>query len=202
MKSKLLLGLLILSSGLTTQTKVSEPVIHQMDTKGFDAINIDKKTVFLVPHSRVMSFGLENKVELVRNANSFIVKEGESFHFVESYNTDPILRNLDLKKVIKFAAMGGKFKVTKSEDGEYAVIAQIGLLGGGIGGANAGFWLSKGLTYFVGYGAITAISFFTGPAAPATFKTLSLLAGPAIESVSNAAAIGGGLLGGMATGPV
>jgi hypothetical protein len=97
----------------------------------------------------------------------------------------------------------GKFKVSKFSNGEYAVRADGDLKGGGALGATGGAIFGKFLVHFIGQGVIQIAAICTGPAYPATILALEAALLPTvIEPLSNVAAIGCGIAGGVATGPV
>lgn len=78
--------------------------------------------------------------------------------------------------------------------------------GGGIGGATAGVFIGKFVTHFVaqvGIGVATAgVAIVCPPAAVPFFYAAEATIAPAVEVASNTVAIGCGVIGGVATGPV
>ncbi|HEX2977886.1 MAG TPA: hypothetical protein VHO47_02090 [Candidatus Babeliales bacterium] len=140
-------------------------------------------------------------VQLEKDDKGFHILQNGKKTPVNSYDVDPLLRKMNcdqLKAFQKHGYVTGK----KLSNGEYTIKAHVRGKGGGIGGASAGFYLGKFSVYFVGHGAILIAAACTGPAFPVTFKALELTLSPAIEAASNTVAIGCGVIGGTATGPV
>lgn len=99
--------------------------------------------------------------------------------------------------------MLGKLKVSKFNNGEYAIRAHGDLRGGGALGATGGALFGKFLVHFIGQGAIQVVALCTGPAYPATLVALEASVVPLIiEPLSNVAAVGFGVAGAVATGSV
>lgn len=139
---------------------------------------------------------------LFYDKDGFFIVEDDNVVRVNSYDTDKLFHGRDQDFVARYAQIG-KFKVSRFDNGEYSVTSTGGLKGGGIFGAYAGAILGKAVVHFVGHGTILIISACTGPAAPATFAALEAALLPTvIEPVSNVAAVGMGIAGGVATGPV
>lgn len=169
-----------------------------LETVNLNEMDWDSSTV-IVPKGRAL--GLEEGT-LKFDQEGFFVEEEDGITRVHSYDTDKVFRNRGQKDVLRFA-MQNKFKVKRFDNGEYKVEAAGGLKGGGVLGAWGGMLLGKGLVHFVGHGTILIVSACTGPAAPATFAALEAALLPTvIEPMSNVAAIGMGVAGGVATGPV
>lgn len=127
-------------------------------------------------------------------------QEGTVYH-VHRVFVDKILRDIPaehLETVMEHLAI----RPVKMDNGDYALHAHGRLRGGGAGGATAGVYIGKFAVHFVAHGTILLISACTGPAAPATAASLELTFLPAIEAASNVGAIAGGIIGGVATGPV
>ncbi len=156
----------------------------------------------VIPSSQVRTQNIKNKIDLFYDENGFVVKEGETFKRVHSYDTDSSLRKRNLKTIAKYVCLN-KLKISKFDNGEYAVRAHGELMGGGIGGAAIGAHVGMVATNVVGHGVLMLISSFAGPVAgPAVYSGLAATYGPAILAASKGVAIGVGIVGGVATGPV
>lgn len=137
------------------------------------------------------------------HANPFsIIKNGQEIP-VRSEHLDSILRSIQSEQDFEsYLHQGNGIRITKDDEGNYRLCSQIGLKGGGVAGANVGFWIGKGLVYAVGYGVVNTVAAFSGPAAPGVVPAANLMAAPVIEGWSNAVGISFGLIGGIFTGPV
>ncbi len=156
---------------------------------------IEKTSVFV--HSDL------GKIVLFHDEEGFHILKNGKKHQVKNHFLDRLLRNISqssskLKKFLK----NGYISVNQAESGEYLLEARSRLKGGGIWGATIGAYAGKFFVSFVGHGAIVVVSGLTGPAAPATFAALEATFGAAIEVASTAAAVGCGIVGAVATGPV
>ena len=87
-------------------------------------------------------------------------------------------------------------------NGEFNLKSHGRLRGGGAGGATVGFYAGKFLVHFVGHGAMLVAAACTGPAAPATLAALEATFAVPLEAASNIGGLAGGVVGGVATGPV
>jgi len=132
----------------------------------------------------------------------FAVRENGEFHRIQNADVSPELRKQILQDVLKHK-MARKLQVKKYDNGEFKLEAADGLNGGGLGGAFLGSCIGTGLVHFIGHGTILIASACTGPLAPATFAALEAAFLPTvIVPAAHVAAIGGGIIGGVATGPV
>jgi len=137
------------------------------------------------------------------SAHDFSIIKGKQAIPVRSEHLDSILRTINSEQdFTDYVNAGNGFRAYKDEESNYRLESKIGLRGGGIGGANVGFWLGKGLTYAVGYGLVNTVAAFSGSAAPGVVPAANLMAAPVIEAWSNSVGIGFGILGGLFTGPV
>lgn len=139
---------------------------------------------------------------LFHDGDSFMVQHMGRTHQVANHDLDKELRGKDLAAIITMQRHG-YFDVRPSVDGtQFSIEFKPRLKGGGVVGAWLGFWAGHLLVTVPSYAAIGVISAFTGPAAPATFATLSVYAAPAILATANVVGISAGLAAGVATGPV
>jgi len=165
-----------------------------------DELDLYNATI-LIPQERVQLCNIEDAAQLFYNEDGFFVDEGDVRRRIQSCDTDPLFEKRTVNDIIKYS-MHGKFRVTKVGDGDYRVSSIVGLRGGGAGGATVGFWAGKFIASFVGHGAIHLVAACTGPAYPVTVLALESTVGPMVETASTAVAVGAGILGGVATGPV
>ncbi|MBS1987339.1 hypothetical protein JST99_05415 [Candidatus Dependentiae bacterium] len=131
------------------------------------------------------------------DANDVIKVNGQR---VEHYDLDSSLRKPNALKDL-FKSDRSKLEVSRIGAG-YALKRHDQLKGGGLGGTTLGAYIGKFTVLFIGHGAILIASSLTGPAAPATFAALEGTFGLQIEAASQVGAIAGGIIGGVATGPV
>lgn len=130
-----------------------------------------------------------------------VLKEGK-LNPIESDCVDPLLRKMDFKQRNAYIINGGSFFINQANTGEYTIKAVANLKGGGLLGAKIGFWVGKGLVYIGAYTGIAIAAACTGPLAPVTFSALTAAYAVPIEGASHIGAISGGIIGGVATGPV
>jgi len=142
--------------------------------------------------------GLGNVKVLHKNNGKFYVNDAK----VQVYNTDKELRGLSREQLTSILAAGSYIQLKQIGDDNYKLSLEGRLLGGGLFGATAGAWIGKAVVYVAGHGAILVAGALTGPAAPVTILTLEAWFAPQIEMASMAGAVAGGILGGVATGPV
>jgi hypothetical protein len=139
--------------------------------------------------------------EIMRTNKGFFVKEAGIKHRVDLGLVDKNLRALSAAQITALSKRN-LIKITKCADGAYVLREQGKLKGAGPGGATAGAYIGKFVVHFIGHGTIAIISACTGPAAAVTAASLEATFLPAIEAASNVGAIAGGIIGGVATGPV
>jgi hypothetical protein len=153
---------------------------------------------FYVPAEHTVN---EDQVKLIFNRTGFIVKKDSEFTPIKAENTHVLFRKMDLKNMVKYSIFN-KFRIEQNSNGDYIVRPVIELKGGGIGGANVGFFAGKFAVHFVAHSVIAVVSLATGPAAGPTALSLEATFMPWIESTSNIVACGTAILVGTATGPV
>lgn len=149
----------------------------------------------------VMSPQKLGKVSLSVNAGEYSVLQAGKSHKIENHDVDPVLRKMNTEQLAKFQK-NNSVAVNQLSDGSFKVDAKLGLKGGGVLGATIGAWIGKGLVYIGAYSAIGVISACTFAAAPVTFAALTAAWAVPIEAASMAGAVAGGMVGGVATGPV
>lgn len=164
-----------------------------------NSMNVEEATLAFSPEF-VRTEGLEG-INLGYDKEGFFVVENKHNVRVYSHDTNKALRGRSVKDIAKYSTIG-KFKVSKFDNGEYKVDTAGGLKGGGILGGTGGAWFGKALVHFIGHGTILIVASFTGPAFPATLAALEAASLPFIEAASNVAAVGFGIAGAVATGPV
>lgn len=166
-----------------------------------DDYDMSEATVEFSPES-IRAEGLGERVCLFYDKEGFFVRSNDEDVRVHPYDTDPIFKNRNQKDVLKFA-LGNKLMLKKFNNGEYKVEAAGGLKGGGVGGAWLGSIIGKAAVHFVGHGVIQIIGVCSGPAYLPTVAALEAALLPTvIEPMSNVVAIGLGVAGGVATGPL
>ena len=146
------------------------------------------------------------KLTLEHNHNGFTVIDGSTRTKISNHLVDKELRGRTTEQIAKFAAVHS-IRLSQATDGSYNVRAHLQTKGGGAGGAYWGAWIGKAVGYGVGVGTCYVVggvvTFIAGPiAGAATAEGIKAAALPAIEAFSNVCAVGGGILGGVATGPV
>lgn len=159
-------------------------------------VAIPKTSVF-IPDSMADSGSLD----VYKTKNGFRVLKDGVKHKVNKYDVDPLLKKMDDTQLEKFLA-NGYLHLKQNDAGEYSIDAKVRGLGGGAGGATAGFYVGKFTVHFLAHGTIALIALATGPAAPVTAASLEATFLPAIEAASNIGGIAGGIVGGVATGPM
>lgn len=147
------------------------------------------------------SFTSGKTTSLFHINEKFFIRENNQLVAIPNHAIGQELRNLD-NQGLNNLLQNGTICITQRLNGEYVLQFQPQLKGGGILGANLGFWAGKFVTHFVGHSIICVVSAATGPFAPKTFAALELTFAPEIEAASNVVGLGCGILGGTTTGPV
>ncbi len=111
----------------------------------------------------------------------------------------------NLKKLLKVCTLS----INKCGAEDYSIKAYPRMHGGGLGGAKAGFWIGKALGYGIVFGGVALVCSplllipGAGPPAYATaVKTGWATTAPLAEGLSTSMAVGVGIAGAVATGPV
>lgn len=158
------------------------------------------QTVF-IPMQRIATKDRDVRALFYNKHRGFLVANGSTAVPVKSYDTDKVLRGRTAVEMARFA-QAGKFQLSKMETGEYAVRATGELVGGGIAGAAIASEVGFVGANLLGHGVLWGVSLLAGPAAGAVYTGLAAAYGPAILVASRAVAVGCGVAGGVATGPV
>lgn len=151
------------------------------------------------PSSLMASQSLGN-IEVFHDHDGFHVMKDNECHDVKNYFVDPLLRKANKKTLKKFQKVG-YLSVKQMSDGEFSLSAKTRGLGGGVGGATAGFWFGKALVYTVVYGGLYVVTLPIGSAANPVVSALAISLAAPIEAASNVVAVGTAIVGGTLTGP-
>jgi hypothetical protein len=145
--------------------------------------------------------------QLFHNEQGFHVQTHDGdFKQIAQYNMDKNLRQMTPEQLQAFQK-AGFFMLKKLSDGEFNLNPHVrgpgGFALGAYLGSAAGFWLVQGAVYGASALAGGATTLVAGPVvggvvASATYATIAPLAQP----VAIAAAAAGGIIGGVATGPI
>ena len=131
----------------------------------------------------------------------FAVTESDRSFRVGLESLDSTLKNVNKANMAMFMKRG-RISSHKTSDGSYVLRGHVNGVGSGAFGAMVGCYVGKFAVYLVAHTAILAVSVCTGPFAPATFAALEGTFIVPIEAASNVAAVGGSIIGAVATGPV
>lgn len=152
---------------------------------------------------RAMEESSLQKLAILHNENGYSIVTPDKIVPVHSYDVDKEIRNISSENLAKLLAADTYLKVDKMSDVEEYTIKLMGRVrGGGVAGAAIGFWVGRVGTYAVFGTGILIASALTGPAAPATFYALAGSLAPVVASTAEVVALGGGMVGAVATGPV
>ena len=167
---------------------------------GARALANDNKAV--IDHRSVhMPHSLQD-AQLYHSKNKgFVVIQHAKKHVIDPMLMDKTSRNMDQQGLKNFLVRG-YFAVNQTNDGSFTLRALPREEGGGVLGAVIGAFVGKMAVSVVGHGTLLIIAGLTGPAAPATYLALESAFGAQIELASVKGAIAGGMIGGVATGPV
>ena len=122
-------------------------------------------------------------------------------HRIQPCFVDKLLRSIPAEKMDS-AMEHIVIRPVQMDNGEYSLHAHVRGLGGGYWGGVAGCYVGKFAVHFIAHGTIAVISLCTGPAALVTAASLEATFLPLIEATSITVAIGVGIAGAVATGPV
>jgi hypothetical protein len=139
--------------------------------------------------------------QVIRDENGFRVFDGQQEHTVKPYFVDSLLKRMNLEQVQRFIERGNRIRVIRLSDGEYRLQAMVPVKGGGLFGASAGFWVGKIGVEVICHAAIWTTALIPGVGVGIATGLEASLA-PIIEAASNTVAVGLGIAGGVATGPV
>lgn len=162
----------------------------------------NEKSIQIKQENLFVPQGLD-KINLYHDDSGFSIAHDYGITKVKPYNVDKELRGVSQKDLAKLITAQSYISVKELNDGQdYSLKLNHRINGAGPGGATAGFWFGKVLTYGIWQGTIHLIGICTGPAYPVTVATLTASTLPIVEATSNAVALGCGVIGGVATGPV
>lgn len=134
------------------------------------------------------------------------ISNGELICFVKKHWIDPQIRNMSNEQLEAFIQHNNYIAIKKMSNGEWIARAFVRGNGGGVIGAQVGFWGAKGAVHAIGHGSIWLIAGGVGMINPfagaATGYFLEGTLGWAIEGASNIAGISAGIALATATGPV
>lgn len=182
-----------------------EMSINQSPRSSFDIENIDIEDATIeIPRNRFLMSGQEN-VRLFFDKDGFCINRSGFTYRVSRNDTDRLFHDKKVESIYKFTLMH-KFKLVQFLNGDIIIKPQIGLNGGGPGGATAGFYTGKFAVHLTAQAGIavvaTGAAIAGGPAAGvAVGVALEKTIAPTVEVASNVVGLGTGILGGVATGP-
>lgn len=145
------------------------------------------------------------KIDVYHNNGEFQIMHNNKMHTVENHCLDKPLREINTKQLATFLAHG-HLAINKTDSGEFTIRANDHLKGGGALGATIGCWTGRFVTQAIGYSIVAPIialpALVGGPVAYgiAVAGAAGTIA-PIVESASTAAAIAGGMIGAVVTGP-
>ncbi|KIX85660.1 hypothetical protein KG892_01300 [Vermiphilus pyriformis] len=153
----------------------------------------------------VLASSILGNIRVRYNGINYSVINNEKEVQVPMYSVDALLRKMKPEHLKKFITCG-YIKVKRFEDGCYALESRIRGEGGGILGANVGFWTGKFITHLVAQTGIaiatTGVAIVCPPAATPFFYAAQATIAPAVEAASNVVGLGIGIVGAATTGPV
>jgi hypothetical protein len=126
LSSSLLLSLLVAFPLSAIETSQDVKILSFSD---LDKVDMSEATLAFSPEL-VSTNGIEEDISLLYDKDGFYVRTKENDVRVKAYDTDKFLRGRKANDIAKFSQIG-KFKVSKFDNGEYAVHVQGGLKGGG-----------------------------------------------------------------------
>lgn len=143
-------------------------------------------------------------LDLLHDDNGFKVEKNGEIHTIQNCFVEKEIRGISKDKLARLLVAGAYLSLNGIDDGnDYSLRLNGRLNGGGVGGATAGAIAGKFAVHFVGHGLIYIAALCTGPAFPVTVVSLEAALLPTIiEPLSNVAAVGCGIAGGVVTGPV
>lgn len=142
-------------------------------------------------------------VQLAHDGSRFKVLKDQAMIDVQPAFVDKELRQLSSEKLNGLLKSGAYLKLNKMENSpEYSVRLGQRLNGGGLAGAAVGAYVAGGAVAAIGHGTIGLIAACSGPAAPAVAGALEFWFFTPIAIAAKAAAVAGGIVGAVVTGPV
>jgi hypothetical protein len=134
--------------------------------------------------------------------NGFVVIKDEKIYHLGPEAVDSSIRKMDFKQRSMYIMKGGSLALSQTTEGNYILRIAPKIKGGGLVGASIGAKIGYFAVHFVSHTTIGIISACTGPFALATAASLEATAMPWILIAAKGGAIAGGVIGGVATGPV
>lgn len=198
---KKILSLLLLATSSVFSMQLDVVKVQEMQQRISNQGNFSDVQKVKINPKVVCVPGKIGDLELFHGKKGFSIIQDDVKHKIQPCFTDPLVRNINREKLEAFL-QSGYLSINKMNDGEFSLKAKGRLLGAGPIGAMIGCWVGKATVYVIGHGVIGLVAAASGPAAPVTFLALEAWFAPAIEVSSNAGAVGGAILGGIATGPV
>ena len=131
----------------------------------------------------------------------FTVTDHDRSYKVGPEGLDNTLKNINKANLALFLKKG-RIAPHKLSDGSYMLRGHVNGLGGGPTGAMIGSYVGKFTVHFLGHGAMFIAAACTGPAFPVTLAALEATFIAPLEAASNVGAVGGMIIGAVATGPV
>jgi hypothetical protein len=154
----------------------------------------------LLKGKQVYTPGRLGDVRLTHDYTGFKVND----QLVYPQNMDKALRSADAIK-LKALLNNGYITVDQSADGQYKLSHHGRLNGGGVGGATAGAWIGRFIGQAIGYGIVAIVCIPAAAGGPGAYAAACGVMGstvaPIVESASHVTAIGGGIIGGLVSGP-
>lgn len=139
---------------------------------------------------------------IARDATGYHVSpDGETFIPVKPYDIDSTLRDIPMDKLPELAKVAS-IRAVKLDNGDYKLRTHVHGPGGGPWGAWAGAWAGKLAVHGAAVGAATAASAVCPVASPAIWYWYAVSVPAVVEPASTVAAVGCGIAGAVATGPV
>ena len=176
---------------------------------------IDKEVRGISSSQLSFMLGMNKHIEIDDKPYIFYIKELTSDNQEEIKKLNNIQRldfstlsDEDSAAALELFSPFSRLSLSKNSEDEYIIHFGSLLKGGGAGGAVVGCWLGKLVVYTVGHGFIVVSSVAVGvatanPGATAlAFVQMEAALGAEIEAASQVCAMAGGILGGVATGPV
>lgn len=202
MKINTLISLLLLSSLFFLNSIISqEPNIKELSNALSNVSEEHHELIILTSKSLLKDNADDLKV--LHLTNQFLVSEGDRLTLVKDHNIDTSIRNISSINLKRFLAeYDGYVRIQKDDEGDFHLESFCRLKGGGILGANVGWYVGKFAVYGVSYGALGLVAACTGPGFKVVFPALIKTFAAPIEYASNVAACGTAIASAAATGAV
>lgn len=157
--------------------------------------------IVLTSKSVITSSDLDG-IKILHLNNQFLALQQDKLSIISDNHIDSSLRQISSVNLKKFLAEhDGYVKIQKDDEGDFHLEAFLRLRGGGILGANVGWYVGKFAVYGVSYGALGLVAACTGPGFKVVFPALIKTFAAPIEYASNVAACGTAIASAAATGP-